>query len=97
MLLVIQTINTPTHFKGLLRRFMVEPHTGLFIGRVTRKVAESIWEMLQADITSEDFSCLWILGNSKEEQGYEIREMGKELLQDFDGFVLPIKLSRKKP
>jgi CRISPR-associated endoribonuclease Cas2 subtype I-E len=98
MLLIVKMTNPSNAVRGLLRRFLVEPHSHLFVGSVTRRVAENIWESIQSDIYSQGFRCLWILGNSTEEQGYEIREFGGEvLLEDFDGFILPRRIISENP
>ncbi len=79
--------------KGELSRWLMEIKAGVFIGRVSAIVRESLWERCKAGL--RDGGCL-LIHNAQTEQGFTVRSAGnlsRELI-DYDGLFLlrrPIK------
>lgn len=74
--------------RGELSRWMVEPKTGVFVGRPTAAVRERLWDRLCRDV-GVDAGCTMIT-HAANEQGYRIESFGSpsRLVVDFDGLQL---------
>lgn len=90
MFVVAHTATVPDHVKGYVDRFLVEVSPSLYVGTLSRRVAEELWKALiehrgQGHLT-------FVLSNSKSEQGYEVWIEGRDdvTIRDFDGFTLPV-------
>lgn len=68
MMIIIRTVNTPAHIRGYLRRFLSEPVGNMFVGKVSRRVSDSIWERVTE--SEEEFSAVMICSSSVSEQGF---------------------------
>jgi CRISPR-associated endoribonuclease Cas2 subtype I-E len=79
--------SVPRGLRGHLSRWLIEPAAGVFIGKVSARVRELLWETILE--YSADGSALMITP-ARNEQGYTLRSHGqpnRELL-DFDGLTL---------
>ncbi len=88
MFIVLISTNVPDHLRGYLSRFAVEIEAGVFVGKVSRAVADRLWERgVQA--TSEG-RLTQIRSTSEVEQGFEIRVHGDDAPEvcEFDGIQL---------
>jgi len=85
--------NVPASLKGELSRWLMEIKAGVFLGRVSAIVRESLWERCNSGL--RDGGCL-LIHNAPTEQGFTVRSAGnlsRELV-DHDGLYLlrrPIK------
>lgn len=77
----------PPGLKGELTRWLLEPKAGVFVGRVSARVRDKLWD--KACEEAREGGCLMIHA-SDSEQGYRIRSWGKTArsVEDFEGLFL---------
>ncbi|MBI2889995.1 MAG: type I-E CRISPR-associated endoribonuclease Cas2 [Nitrospirae bacterium] len=73
--------------RGELTRWYLEPHAGVFVGRVSAMVRDRLWE--KACGSAKDGGCVMI-HSSNTEQGFAIRTWGRTArsINDFEGLFL---------
>ena len=73
--------------RGELSRWMLEPKTGVFIGRVSALVRDKLWDLI-CEKTGKGSALL--VYHADTEQGFAMRAFGdtKRTLIDFDGLSL---------
>ena len=78
----------PASLRGELSRWLIHPKTGVFVGHVSARVRDLLWERLQKSMKK---GAALLIFTSDAEQGYAIRTYGKtkKMIQDFDGLALP--------
>lgn len=75
----------PTGLRGHLTKWLLEVAPGVFVGRVSARVRDELWELTEA--MAEDGTAVMIL-TAKTEQGFEVRNHGHRWEPvDLDGFV----------
>ena len=79
--------NAPTRVRGILTRWLIEPHPNVFVGQITARVRDRLFNQLCNQI--EDGAILMI-HEARNEQGYAIRTVGptSHIPVDFDGLYL---------
>ena len=89
--LVAQSI--PDHVRGYLSRFLQEAATGVYIGVVTDRVAEALWD--QTTTYSGSGELMLVTSDADSETGYQLRlhNIDKMRVHDFDGISLPLRLT----
>ena len=89
MFVVVNTPAVPDHVKGYTDRFLVEVSPSMYVGNVSRRVADELWDVLVENRSQGHITM--ILSNAKTEQQYEVRVDGRNDVQmrDFDGLKLP--------
>ncbi len=77
----------PTSLRGELTRWMVEPHTGVFVAELSAMVRDKLWERVCDK--AKGGACILIYSSDKE-QGYVMRMWGQaaRTIVDFDGLSL---------
>ena len=77
----------PTSLRGELTRWLIEPHTGVFVGHVTALVRDKLWELCCDKLKEGGAVQLWSTNN---EQRFDLRTFGdtKRSVVDFDGLQL---------
>jgi CRISPR-associated protein Cas2 len=77
--------------RGLITRWMIQPHTGVFVGVVSARVRERLWAEVQRKLKSGGAVLVW--ANRTAPQGYRALVAGRtrRALEDFDGLKLPWK------
>ncbi len=73
--------------RGLLSRWLIQPRTGVFVGRLSARVREKLWEMI---IQSGKAKGALMIYAAQNEQRFAIRswgDTGREPI-DFDGLAL---------
>ena len=77
----------PTGLRGQLTRWMLEPKTGVFVGRVSAMVRDRLWDKVCAE--ADTGGCVMV-HTCNSEQGYEIKCSGKtsRTVVDFEGLQL---------
>jgi len=90
MFVVVQARAIPEHVKGYTDRFLVEITSSLYVGTLSRKVADLLWEALVSH--NIEGGIAMVLSSSSTEQGYEVRLDGNQLaaMHDFNGLTLPV-------
>lgn len=79
--------NVPEGLRGELSRWLIEPSTGVFVGKISALVREQLWQHCTSKLRSGGMVQLFTMNN---EQGFAIRMFGnvKRKLQDFEGLQL---------
>lgn len=85
-MLVMILEKVPPSLRGELSRWMIEPKTGIFVGKVSAMVRERLWFKCTTSANSGGVTQIW---SSNNEQGFEIRSYGGTSMcpVDFDGLT----------
>lgn len=86
-MIVITLERVPASLRGELTRWLLEPKTGVFIGRVSAMVRDRLWEHVSTKVRS---GAGMLIYTTDTEQGFAIRMIGdtSRLVEDFDGLAL---------
>jgi CRISPR-associated protein Cas2 len=84
----------PASLRGELSRWMIEPHTGVFIGSLSAMVREKLWQ--KACQNCKDGAAI-LISSANTEQGYKIDFWGgaNRHITEWEGLQLVTK--PKKP
>ena len=87
MIVMIVERATPS-LRGELTRWLIQPKTGVFIGRLPARVRDLLWQRVQKALASRGAAVLAYSSNT--EQGFTLRTFGRtsKLVEDFDGLLL---------
>jgi CRISPR-associated protein Cas2 len=87
MVVMILERVTPS-LRGELTRWLIQPKTGVFVGRVSSRVRDLLWEKITA---SKRGGAALIVYQDATEQGFSIRTSGRtsKTIEDFEGLLLP--------
>jgi len=85
-MLVMILEKVPPSFRGELSRWMIEPKTGVFIGKVSAEVRDRLWMKCLTMIKDGGAIQAW---NTNNEQGFMIRSYGdtSKSLVNLDGLT----------
>lgn len=77
----------PVSLRGELTRWLLEPHTGVFVGRPSALVREKLWDLICEKQGTGAAVMVW---SADTEQGFSMRASGKtaRMLRDFEGLTL---------
>lgn len=86
-MIVLLLEKVPASLRGELTRWMVEPKTGVFVGRVSAQVRDLLWEGICERLKGGGGILVY---QSDSEQGYRIRTCGstKREAVDCEGLTL---------
>lgn len=86
-MVVIILERVPTSLRGELTRWLLEPHTGVFVGRVSALVRDKLWEKA---CQSMQGGAGMLIHNADNEQGFAVRFWGStnRWVLDFEGLAL---------
>jgi CRISPR-associated protein Cas2 len=75
--------------RGQLTRWLVEFKTGVFVGQVSARVREKLWDMICEDIEGKE-GVILIYNTSETEQGFMVKSYGTtdRIPVDIEGLVL---------
>ncbi|MCX6378709.1 MAG: type I-E CRISPR-associated endoribonuclease Cas2e [Armatimonadetes bacterium] len=78
----------PASLRGELSRWMIEPRTGVFVGRLSGVVRDKLWERACKGALPSGAAIM--LYSSQTEQGYTVRSFGepKRVIMDMEGLQL---------
>lgn len=87
MIVMIVERATPS-LRGELTRWLIQPKTGVFIGRLPARVRDLLWQRVQKALASRGAAVLAYSSNT--EQGFTLRTFGRtsKLVEDFEGLLL---------
>lgn len=88
MFTTLRITAVPDHLRGYLSRFLVEYGTGLYVGNVSKRVAESLWA--KAVDAAAEGEVVMVTSSPRSEQGFNVQlhqARGKDLI-DLDGVTL---------
>lgn len=85
--LVVVTENVPPRLRGRLAVWLLEVRAGVYIGDVSRRVREMIWEQLAQGYEEGNVVMAWA---SPSESGYDFQTLGANRREpvDYDGLRL---------
>lgn len=85
--LVVVTENVPPRLRGRLAIWLLEIRAGVYIGDVSRRTREMVWEQLSEGYEDGSVVMAWA---SRHESGYEFQTLGenRRLPIEFDGLHL---------
>lgn len=88
MLVMILERVSPS-LRGELTRWLIQPKTGVFVGRVSARVRDHLWERVVKALKG---GAAIMVTTAATEQGYAIRSAGRtsKLVRDFEGLQLPV-------
>ena len=86
-LVVVVTENVPARLRGRLAIWLLEVRAGVYVGDVSRKTREMLWEQLSEGREAGNVVMAWASGN---ESGYEFQTLGVNRREpiEFDGLRL---------
>jgi CRISPR-associated protein Cas2 len=86
-LLVVVTENVPPRLRGRLAIWLLEVRAGVYLGDVSRKTREMLWEQLAEGHEGGNVVMAWA---SRNESGYEFQTLGSNRREpvDHDGLRL---------
>lgn len=88
MIVLILTM-CPARLRGYLTRWLTEISAGVFVGRVSARIREALWETCVAE--AQDGRLL-LVRPARNEQGYEVRSHGHHWEPaDFEGLTLLVR------
>ena len=85
--LVVVTENVPPRVRGRMAIWLLEVRAGVYIGDVSKRTREMIWEHLREGHEDGNVVMAW---SSNHESGYEFQTLGpnRRLPVEFDGLNL---------
>ena len=85
--LVVVTENVPPRLRGRLAIWLLEVRAGVYIGDVSQRAREMIWQQLEAGYEDGNVVMAWA---SKTESGYDFQTLGanRRTPVDYDGLRL---------
>jgi len=90
-MIVLTLSNCPVSLRGDLSKWLVEINTGVFVGRVSARVRERLWERVQDSVKQGRATLVYTMKN---EQHMEFRVHNSEWEPiDFDGIKLMLRPS----
>ena len=91
-MIVISLTNGPMQLRGYLTRFLSEAQAGLFVGEVSARVRDLLWDRICSDLPQGSGRAM-LAYDMDNEQGYVIQYFGGERrIVDLDGLqVVGIK------
>ena len=94
-MVVLIVENAKPSLRGRLSRWLIQPKVGVFVGRVSARVRDQLWELVT---TSGRADGALLLHSAQTEQRFRIRVWGKTARQpvDFDGLTLIRRRTRSK-
>lgn len=86
-LIAISTTAIPDHVRGALTRWLIEPTPGLYVGTVSARVRDELWNAVA--MTVADGAAVLIHPDNNE-QGFTLRTTGtrRREIVDLDGLQL---------
>lgn len=95
-MIVIILEKVPASLRGELSRWLLEPKTGVFVGRISALVREKLWQKCIAAIGPDSGGLL--IHHANNEQGFKLTTAGNPSRQvvDFEGLQL-IRVPHQDP
>lgn len=86
-MLVIVVENAPERLRGRLACWLLQVRAGVYVGDVSRKVREMLWEQVEGGLGAGNAVFAWTASN---ESGFELATLGpnRRVPVDFDGLTL---------
>lgn len=87
-MIVLILEKVPLSLRGELSRWLLEPKSGIFVGKVSALVREKLWEMVNEQLRPQSGAIL--IHSAANEQGFQILMRGdtSRVLHTIDGLQL---------
>ena len=84
---VVVTENIPPRLRGRLAIWMLEVRAGVYVSNLSRRVRETIWQYMEADIEDGNVVMAW---STNTESGFDFQTMGenRRIPVEMDGLRL---------
>ena len=93
-LTVISLTSVPPRLRGFLTKYLWEINTGVYVGELSAKVREKLWDRCTKEVTEGSRAVL--VYPSSNEQGFSIESFGEKYKKvDFDGIQLILEPSHR--
>ena len=91
MFAVVSTTSVPDHLRGYLTRFLQQTGPGLYVGKLSPRVADQVWDRL---IKAANEGAVVMVCSAHDDAGFTVRmhQVTGSKLVDFDGVGLPVEL-----
>ncbi len=95
-MLVIVVENVPDRLRGRLAVWLLEVRAGVYVGKVSRRVREMIWDQMRKGIGDGNVVMAW---STNEESGFDFWTLGKNrrIPLELDGIKLVSFLPQETP
>lgn len=89
MFVVLNVTAVPDHLRGYISRFLPEVSVGIFVGNVSARVRDNLWDRCTQAAATVGSATL-IASERKNEQGFTVRTCGQQSREivDMDGMLL---------
>jgi CRISPR-associated protein Cas2 len=86
-MLVIVTENVPPRLRGRLAIWLLEVRAGVYVGKVSRRVREMIWDQMENGLEDGNAVMAW---STNTESGFDFMTLGKNrrIPKEMDGVKL---------
>lgn len=86
-MLVIVVENVPPRLRGRLAIWLLEVRAGVYVGNVSRRVREMVWDHIEKGIEDGNAVMAW---STNTESGYDFMTLGKNrrIPKEMDGIKL---------
>lgn len=81
--------------RGELSRWMLEVKAGVFVGQLSARIRELLWQRITVSVkegqaTLDHYLGAWMIHDAPNEQGFQLESVGETQreLRDFDGLRL---------
>lgn len=87
-LVVIATTAVPDHVRGALTRWMIEPNPGMYVGTLSARVRDELWQAVSASVGDGAATCIY--PHADHEQRFTLLTAGqrRRTVIDLDGLQL---------
>ncbi len=84
---IVVTEAVPPRLRGRLAVWLLEVRAGVYIGNISRRVREMIWQQIEVGVESGNVVMAW---STNTESGYEFQTLGenRRIPVDLDGLRL---------
>jgi len=93
MFAVVSVTAIPDHLRGYVGRLLQQAGPGLYVGKLSPKVADALWDKLT---DHADIGAAVMIRSSHNDAGFEIQlhQVVGLSLAEYDGIVLPNEIPR---
>ena len=94
-MLVIVVENVPPRLRGRLAIWLLEVRAGVYVGKVSRRIREMIWDQIELGIEDGNVVMVW---STNTEAGFDFMTLGKNrrIPKEMDGVKLVSFLPEEK-
>ncbi len=93
-MIVITLTDCPISLRGDLTKWLLEINTGVFVGRVSARVRDHLWERVVSNVKNGRATLVYST-NNEQHMDFRIHHSENEII-DFDGLKLVLHPSRAR-